>query len=122
MKLFNNESQILLKRSLDLLIRHNKNISENVSNINVEGYKRKPTRFLDELVKAGTKRELSITHPRHLHFRDENRDVPEYEKGKVEITREMTDLAQNQIRFDFSARMMRRKFEGLAQAISGRVR
>ena len=122
MKLFNNESQILLKRSLDVFIRHNKNISENVANINVEGYKRKPTRFLDELVDAGNRKQLSVTHPRHLRFDDESRDVPEYEKGKVEITREMTDLAQNQIRFDFSARMMRRKFEGLAQAISGRVR
>lgn len=121
MKLFNNDSQILLKRSLDVLIRHNKNISENVANLNVEGYKRKPTRFLDELVDAGTRKQLSVTHARHLRFNDEYRDVPDYEKGKVEITREMTDLAQNQIRFDFSARMMRRKFEGLAKAISGRV-
>lgn len=122
MKLFNTDSQILLKRSLDVLIRHNKNIAENVANINVKGYRRKPTRFLDELVDARGRKRLSITHARHLRFNDEFGDVPEYEKGKVEITREMTDLAQNQIRFDFSARMLRRKFEGLARAISGRVR
>lgn len=122
MKLFNNDSQILLKRSLDVLMRHNKNIAENVANINVKGYRRKPTRFLDELVDASSRKRLVTTHARHLRFTDKYGDVPEYEKGKVEITREMTDLAQNQIRFDFSARMLRRKFEGLAQAISGRVR
>jgi flagellar basal body rod protein FlgB len=34
----------------------------------------------------------------------------------------MTDLAQNQIRYDFSTRVMRRKFEDLTRAITGRIR
>ena len=121
MKIFNTDSSILLKRSLDLLMRHNRNLAENISSSNVEGYKRKPTSFLDELVDASAKNQLRVTNARHIRP-DSLQNVPEYEKGPVQITREMADLAQNQIRFEFSTRMLRRKFDGLTTAITGRIR
>ncbi|UCH10971.1 MAG: hypothetical protein JSU61_03530 [Fidelibacterota bacterium] len=122
MKIFNNQPTVLLKRSLDLLMRHHRNISENVSNINMEGYERKPTRFLDELSEAQRRSQLHVSHARHIRPDPSDRLPPEWERGPVEITREMADLAQNQIRYDFSARVMRRKFEGLTRAITGRIR
>ncbi len=122
MKIFNNPSGVLLKRSLDILMRHHRNISENVANLNNPDYKRKPTRFLDELSTAQSRKGLKVTDPRHIRPEPSERLAPEWERGKVSITREMADLAQNQIRYDFSARMLRRKFEGLASAIAGRIR
>jgi len=122
MKIFNNQPAVLLKRSLNLLMRHHRNISENVANLNVIGYERKPTRFLDELSEANRRTALHTTQPRHIVPDPAEQQPPEWERGPVEITREMTDLAQNQIRYDFSVRVMRRKFEGLTQAITGRVR
>ena len=122
MKIFNNQPTVLLKRSLDVLMRHHRNISENVSNLNVEGYKRKPTRFLDELSEAQRRGQLQVSNPRHIRPDPADRLPPEWERGPVEITREMADLAQNQIRYDFSTRVMRRKFEGLTRAITGRIR
>ncbi len=122
MKIFNNQSAVLLKRSLNLLMRHHRNISENVANLNVIGYERKPTRFLDELSEAHRRTALHTTQPRHITPDPAKQLPPEWERGPVEITREMTDLAQNQIRYDFSVRVMRQKFEGLTRAITGRIR
>ncbi len=122
MKIFTNQPAVLLKRSLNLLMRHHRNISENVANLNVIGYERKPTRFLDELSEAHRRTALHTTQPRHIVPDPAGQPPPEWERGPVEITHEMTDLAQNQIRYDFSVRVMRRKFEGLTRAISGRIR
>lgn len=122
MKIFNSQPTVLLKRSLDVLMRHNRNIAENVSNLNVEGYERKPTRFLEELSEAQRRTIMRTTNPRHIDPDPSDMPPPEWERGPVEITREMTDLAQNQIRYDFSTRVMRRKFEGLTRAITGRIR
>ena len=122
MKIFNTATAVLVKRSLDLLMRHHRNVSENIANLNVVGYKRKPTRFLDELSEAYRRNSLHTTQKRHiLPGRFQSRS-PEWEQGPIEITREMTDLALNQIRYDFSARIMRRKFDGLTRAITGRIR
>lgn len=121
MRIFDNQPVILLKRSLDLLMRHNRNIAENVANINVEGYERKPTRFLDELSEAQRGTNLKVTNPRHIVPEPTEEEPPEWEQGPVEITREMTDLAENQIRYEFSTRVMRQKFEGLTRAITGRI-
>ncbi len=122
MKIFNNPSGVLLKRSLDILMRHHRNVSENVANLNNPDYRRKATRFLDELSTAQRRTGLHVTNSRHIRPDPAERSVPEWEQGPVTITREMTDLAQNQIRYDFSARMLRRKFEGLTRAITGRIR
>ncbi len=122
MKIFNNPSGVLLKRSLDILMRHHRNISENVANLNNPDYKRKPTRFLDELSSAQGRKGLKVTSPRHIRPDPWEKMTPESERGNVSITREMADLAQNQIRYDFSARMLRRKFQGLTTAITGRIR
>ena len=122
MKIFNNAPTVLLKRSLDLLMRHHRNISENVEHLNAVDYTRKPTRFLDELSEARRRNTLNTTRSRHISPGTFSQKVPDWEQGPVQITREMTDLALNQIRYDFSARTLRRKFEGLSRAIMGRIR
>ena len=122
MKIFNTDSSVLLKRSLDLLMRHHQNLAENVANMNVPGYRRKPTRFLEELSQAQRQTGLRTTHLRHIVPGPAERQSPEWEQGPVELTREMADLAENQIRYDFSARILRRKFAGLTQSITGRIR
>ena len=122
MKIFNTDSNLLLKRSLDLLTRHNRNISENVSRMNEPGYQRKPTRFLDNLTQVQTRLQMRTSGARHIKPDKLDAEAPEWEKGKVQLTREMADLAQNQIRYDFSSRIIRRRFEGLLQSITGRTR
>jgi flagellar basal-body rod protein FlgB len=122
MKIFNIQYANTLKRSLDVLMRHNRNISENVSNINTPNYRRKPTRFLDELMLMERQTILKTTNPRHIVPEPSDIDAPEWEQGPVEITREMSDLALNQIRYDFSTRVLRRRFDGLVESITGHMR
>ena len=122
MKIFNTPSNVLIKKSLNLLTRHHNNIAENVARMNEPGYSRKPTRFLDDLARVETRMRLKSTNIRHITPEEGEGFVPDWEKGKVQLTREMADLAQNQIRYDFSSRIMRRRFEGLLQSITGRTR
>ncbi len=122
MKIFSTPSTLLLKRSLDLLMGHNRNIAENVSRMNEPGYNRKPTRFLDDLNKVESQLRLRKSDSRHISPESVVSDAPDWEKGPVQLTREMADLAQNQIRYDFSIRILRRRYEGLIQSITGRTR
>ena len=122
MKIFNNDSNVILKKSLDLLMRQNRNVSENIANMNVPGYQRKPSAFMDELIAIRKQGQLQVTNARHIKTGLQSIEPPDGEKGPVVLTREMSDLAQNQIRYDFSARMLRRKFEGLTRSITGRIR
>lgn len=122
MKIFNNDSNVILKKSLDILMRQNRNVAENIANINIPDYQRKPTAFVDELLALRSQGQLKVTNQRHIPIGLQATEPPGEEKGAVIITREMADLAQNQIRFDFSARMLRRKFDGLSRAITGRTR
>ena len=122
MKIFNNESSVILKKSLDLLMRQSRNVSENIANVNIPDYQRKPTAFMDELLAIRKQGQLRVTNERHMKMGPSATEPPEGEKGPVILTREMSDLAQNQIRYDFSARMLRRKFDGLTRSITGRIR
>lgn len=121
MKIFNTASNVLIKKSLTLLTRHHQNIAENISRMNDPDYLRKPTRFLDELTRVETATRLRTSSQRHIVPDARDGHVPDWEKGKVQLTREMADLAQNQIRYDFSSRIMRRRFEGLLRSITGRT-
>ena len=113
---------MILKRSLDLLMRQSKNVSENIANVNNPEYQRKPTAFTDQLMALRQAGQLRVTSNRHMKVGTSASEPPESEKGAVILTREMSDLALNQIRYDFSARMMRRRFDGLSRAITGRIR
>ncbi len=83
MKIFNNPSGVLLKRSLDILMRHNQNISENVANLNNPDYQRKATRFLDELSTAQRRTGLQVTKSRHIRPDPYESQIPEWEQGPV---------------------------------------
>ena len=122
MKIFSNPGSLLLKRSLDVFMRHHRNIAENVANLNVPGYQRKPTRFLDVLTESHRLHRLRTSDSRHVAWDQGEEQAPEWEKGRVEIPREMADLALNQVRYDFASRVLRRKFDGLTQSITGRIR
>ena len=125
MKLFQTQKSQLLKKALDVYSRQHNAIAKNVAHVNTPDFKRLATDFSAELRQAESKGRVRTTHAAHISqplFEQRTESRTETEENQVDLTREMAELAENQIRFDFSARILRRHFDGLSNAIAGRTR
>lgn len=123
----------VLNRSLDISSIRHQSISSNVANVSTPGYKRKFVDFKSEMRKflnGDTKLSLKKTHENHL-FRfkspggiDVQVDSSENNfngVNNVDIDREMGEIAENQVIYNTSSRLLAKKFQGLLSAIRGRV-
>ena len=136
MKLFDATQIPILQKALDGYSRRNRAIASNISNINTPGYKAQSVRFEEELADAmqGSRVGGTLTNPRHMPLVEEDsvgRTAPESSEGtadelasgvnNVDIDHEMAELAKNQIRFKFAAKLLGQTFKGIQQSIRGTV-
>ena len=114
----------LFSKTVDLLAnmlyfredRH-KVIASNVANIDTPGYKPSTVDFkenLDEIM-GGKDLELTLTHPMHINpAKGHGSNFTTSISGdKVDIDKEMADLAENQIMYNTTVEFLARKFRGL---------
>lgn len=143
MKLFNNTKVPLLKSALDTYALRGRISASNIANINTPGYNAKRVEFEEELSKAlqGNRRQSNdlTTHENHIPIRitSSNLVSPRISEShaensindddlasgvnNVDIDQEMAELAKNQIRFKFAARMISGQFKGLQKSIRGQL-
>ena len=120
MKIFNTQKIQLLKQSLDVYSRQHEAISKNIANANESNFKRTETNF-STVLRQDMDRRLKVTNPKHI----EQSNTPA-QRGmtgtgeKVDLSNEMGQLAENQIRYDFSARALARAYKSLSTSIIGR--
>ncbi len=125
MSIFKSGGIDLLKGSLDVYTKQHDAIAENVANATNPEFKRVSTDFSAALKTAmGSK--LRISDARHIKGSEEaeaefSPNTAE-EGGSVDITREMGDLAMNQLKFDFAAKSLNYKYSMISQSITGRTR
>ncbi len=120
MKIFSTRNMQLLKKSLDVYTKQHEAISKNVANANDPDYKRVDADFSKSL-KAANERTLKVTNKRHIaDTKTPDRIFSKDGKGKVDISKEMGGLAENQIRFDFASRALNRMYRSLNLSITGR--
>ncbi len=122
MKIFNTQNIVLLKKSLDVYSREHEAIAKNIANANNPDYKKEKTDF-SELLSANMERKLKVSNPRHIANPEpvppsDNRNS---DGTPVDISEEMGKLAENQIRYDFSTRVLQRAYRGIFAAITGRT-
>ena len=122
----------LLGKMLDKSALAQRVISSNVANVGTPGYERLGVSFDEALRKAALSLRSTMhrTDPRHMPAADAIGKVePETVKvadgywngiNNVNIDREMTDLAKNQLDFDMASRLLNGRFNGLRTAIRGR--
>lgn len=121
MKIFNTQNISLLKKSLDVYGKQHDAIAKNIANANNPDYKRTETDF-SKMLKNNIERTLKITNSRHIAEPKASaaKGSAENNKEEIDLSREMGELAENQIRYDFSARMLQKNYRLLNISIKGR--
>jgi len=121
-----------LKSYLNLTSLRHKLISDNVANVLTPGYKTKDIDFQSEFQRLkGSPVDIEgvTTNPRHIPLGLSRSHAPKIVTSRkssgnginnVNIDKEMTKLATNQISYTVAARMVKKKFASLNQAITGR--
>ena len=131
--IFNKTKIPELYKSLSAYAMRQKSISDNIANVDTPGYKRSEVAFEEDLKAALDKKGVFgyRTHPKHFRLGRPRIDevkplpfIPKDEslasgKNNVDIDREMAELAKNQIRFTYAARLIEGSFNKLKSAIRG---
>ncbi|MFH1862878.1 MAG: flagellar basal body rod protein FlgB [bacterium] len=120
----------ILHRGLDAMALRQKAIAQNIANAQTFGYKRKLVKFEENLLAAleqETRLKVRCTDPDHLPLRKATERIQpvfyqadnRQQAGSEEITieREMSDLAQTQMKYEAEAKLARRQIEILKMAI-----
>jgi len=120
MKIFQTDKIQLVKKSLDVYEHQHAAIAKNIANANTDNFNRVKTDFSD-ILKKDLDRTLKVTHAKHIS----ESKTPDRMSGmglddKVDVSKEMGELAQNQIHYDFSARVLAKSYRGLNLSIVGR--
>ena len=126
----------IMKSALDAYALRQKTIASNIANVNTPHYRPEEVKFEElfnnnELVLKGEN-----TDDKHIPLGSANLSSVEGEKADapvpasevyfsgethVNIDKEMSAMAQNQIRYRFTTQMVSRFFGGLQSAIQGQV-
>ena len=135
MKLFEQTRIPLLSKALDAYALRHKAIASNIANVGTPGYRARTVEFEQELAGAMSRTTPAgtTTNPRHipiggrslndlaLEVRERPGQGGEASPGisNVDIDQEMAELAQNQIRYRFSARLITDAFRNIQKSIRG---
>ena len=116
----------LLRKSLDAYTTRHTAIAENMANVETKGFRPLKVQFESELERALDKNQpvTKKTDPKHMDIYNDMQSVKERVEeldAQVNIEDEMSELAQNQIRFDFVTKMLRARYETIKMSIRGRI-
>ncbi|MDV2580594.1 flagellar basal body rod protein FlgB [Alkalibacillus haloalkaliphilus] len=126
MNLFDSTIQNLQK-GLDYSSVKNQTIGHNIANVDTPNYKAKQVSFKDHLESAGL--EAKRSNDRHLPFSNADRpysvtarqDVTYNNNGNsVDIDREMSELAKNQLYYEALTERINGKFNSIKSVVGGR--
>jgi len=121
--IFKTNHSSLLKNGLNVHTKQIRANSKNIANIDNPNYSRARTNFSDELIAAKQKTGLTGTSEKHIlkpHYKSKL-GLQTYQKKKVKLNQEMSELAENQIRYNFASTGLRKYYAGLNKSIRGRI-
>lgn len=128
MKIFD-QSLTRLEQALDYSSKRNEVISNNIANVDTPFYKSKDVVFKTHLQQAMEKQQDNIrTHPKHFKFSSShepfhvftnNHTTFNHNGNNVDIDKEMSNLAENQIYYRAVSDFVSGKFNTLRNVIRG---
>lgn len=124
--LFQTQTAKVFQEALKLYRKQFHAISKNIANVNNPNYIRESTDFESTLKALKGNEAIRVTSDKHItspRFNvPQNTNLTNKKDHSVDLTKEMTELAENQVKYEFATRFLNRYYSGLSQAISGRVR
>ncbi len=119
------------QKFLDLAALRHKLIAGNIANVSTPGYRTRDIDFKAEFAKAtGNTNSIAgtVTHKGHIPTGNHKSRAPEVDAVKVkvdelnsvDIDKEISNLAQNELLFTAGAKLLQKKFAGLREAIKSR--
>ena len=119
----NTDQEHLMRNALDVYIKQHRAISKNIANATDPDYKRVKTDFSHLLKRTESTSAVKTTSEKHIPsmeiVRSNSSDCSEEDEA-VDYTREMTEMAANQIKYEFVTRALNKYFKGLMTSIVGR--
>ncbi len=122
--LFNTQHADLMQKALDIYAKQVRGNANNIANIDNPAYTRKRTNFADELKAAKKHTGLHTTHRKHIahgQYPQESKALDPSGKNPIDLTREMSELAENQIRHEFVSKTLGKYYQGLKLSIRGQI-
>ncbi len=130
---FIDKTALLLHKTLDLRMRNQQIIASNVANAQTPGYLAKRLEFEDALRQAvdGKGQDVAVTHPRHISTHGGSLarvagKVTEVSGGSkigdgntVDVDQEMVLLAQNQLMYESSVQLLKKKLSIVKYVVQG---
>jgi flagellar basal-body rod protein FlgB len=125
-----------MSKALDAYSKRFKAIAENIANVNTPNYRPKEVKFEELFKSESAKFRLKASAPggnslgfdeaenSEFEMQQEIQNIPQPEEyfagnSHTNIDKEMSKLAETQIRFRFVSRLIKRYFSGLNSAITG---
>jgi len=118
-----------LENALDFASKRNEVITNNIANSDTPFYKSKDVKFKSHLEKAMEKQMQNIrTHPKHLKFSNDlspfrvvtdHRTTFNHNGNNVDMDKEMSNLAKNQIYYQSVVDNVNTKFHQIQTVIRG---
>ena len=116
-----NESIQLLNKLLDASALRQRVLADNLANADTPRFKRRDVEFREMLAKAvdsADARELSVVQPKIVV----DTAAPVRPDGNsVSMQRELGEMTENSLLYQFATRAVSRKFDTIRKAIRGRV-
>ena len=113
----------VIEQSLEITKLRHGLIASNVANVDTPGYKAQEINFDKALKDALEKRRVDVTRTHPLHFGASRLGTADYEisyakQSWVDIDKEMSKLAENNLRYQTSIQVLLRKFAGFKHTIT----
>ena len=119
--MYNHESQVIdaVSKVMDITTLRHRVLADNLANLNTPGFVRSDVNFQQQLTQAidsGDSAQINAVQP--LVENDEHTPMSP-DGNNVSMQKEMAYMADNELLYNFAARVVNRKFAGLKKAISG---
>lgn len=131
--LFGKQHLSTLKKAIDVYARRHQVTSQNIANVETEGYRAQKLKFEEMLSGAGRRLQGSRTHGNHLNLGrsrigETDGEVEDmttsFDNGvnNVDVDREMAGLATNDLSYRLATRLLSMRYTMLRGAIKGTIR
>ncbi len=114
-----NETMAILGKMMDFAAVRHQVLANNLANVNTPTYKRCDVEFHKQLASAIESGGVDRIQQTAAEIVEDDVTLPRPDGNNVSLEREMGEISMNAMLFDFSSKVLNRKFSSLQKAMSG---